>query len=54
MCVLVVGAPWEGLRIYGPFSDGVEAEQYQSEHLFGADFWWIMPLEKEDCDATTR
>lgn len=54
MCVLVVGAPWEGLRIYGPFSNGVEAEQYQSEHLFGADFWWIMPLEKEACDATTR
>lgn len=52
MCVLLVGAPWDGVRIYGPFSDGVEAEQYQSEHLYGEDFWWILPLEKEAGDAT--
>lgn len=45
--MILVGAPWGGFRIHGPFASGVEAEQYQSEHLFAEDFWWIMPLTKE-------
>lgn len=48
MCVIVCGAPWDGMKIYGPFADGTEAEQYQSQHLYGEDFWWIMPLTKEE------
>jgi hypothetical protein len=47
MCVILAGAPWEGFKVYGPFSDGIEAEQYQSERLYACDFWWIMPLAKE-------
>jgi len=47
MCVILAGAPWEGFKVYGPFRDGIDAEQYQSKHLYACDFWWIMPLAKE-------
>lgn len=47
MYVIMAGAPWEGFRFYGPFANGAEAEQYQSQHLYKCDFWWIVPLEKE-------
>jgi hypothetical protein len=50
VCVIVCGAPWAGWKIYGPFADGIEAEEYQGQHLYGEDFWWIMPLAKEVCD----
>ncbi len=47
MCVILAGAPWEGLRVYGPFARESEAEAYQQKHLVGCDFWWIVPLERE-------
>jgi hypothetical protein len=47
MCVIMAGTPWTGFRFYGPFANGAEAEQYQGEHLYKCDFWWIVPLEKE-------
>jgi hypothetical protein len=47
MYVIMAGTPWDGFRVYGPFDNGAEAEQYQSEHLYKCDFWWIVPLEKE-------
>jgi hypothetical protein len=47
MCVILAGTPWDGFKVYGPFANGAEAEQYQSEHLYQQDFWWIVPLEKE-------
>jgi hypothetical protein len=47
MCVIMAGTPWDGFRFYGPFANGAEAEQYQGEHLYKCDFWWIVPLEKE-------
>lgn len=47
MCVILAGAPWEGFTIYGPFQDGEQAEAYKDKHLVGADFWWILPIERE-------
>jgi hypothetical protein len=46
MCVILVGTPWGGFKVHGPFARDSEAEQYQAKHLFAEDFWWIVPLER--------
>lgn len=45
--VLVVGAPWQGLTIHGPFDSDEEATAYQNHYLYKEDFWWIMPIERK-------
>lgn len=44
---IMAGTPWDGFKLYGPFGNEEEAEQYQNDFLFSTDFWWIMLLEKE-------
>ena len=48
MCVIVCGAPWDGYRVFGPFADSDEATDYWASFLWMEDFWWIMPLAKEE------
>jgi len=52
MCVILAGAPWEGFKVYGPFSDGIEAEQYQSERLHARcrDCGIVYTFTPEECD----
>ena len=47
MCAVMAGSPWDGFRLFGPFATSDEAEEYQSKHLYGEDFWWIVDLKRE-------
>ena len=46
MCVILTGAPWDGLRVHGPFATEEEADGYHAKHLFAEDFWWIVPMRR--------
>lgn len=42
MHVLCVGNPFDGIRIYGPFATGEEANEFADEQKLGD--WWAVPL----------
>jgi hypothetical protein len=42
--VVVVGNPFDGLMIYGPFADHNDAEMFGSLDNNGED-WWVVELE---------
>ena len=41
--VIVIGNPFDGLRIYGPYNTIEEAE-IEAESFSDTD-WWIVPLD---------
>jgi hypothetical protein len=57
MYVVVVGNPFDGMTIYGPFDGPTEADEWTQGNaktdLDGVD-WWIMPLESPVDDETLR
>lgn len=49
MHVVVYGNPFDGMTIVGPFTTGVEAVEWASDHL-KRDDWWAMPLVSQDSE----
>lgn len=45
-CVILVGAPWQGFKVHGPFPNHDRACDYQANYLTEQDFWWVLPLKK--------
>jgi len=41
--VLIVGNPFDGLRIYGPWTDANLAQEYADQNHDDAD-WWVMQV----------
>ena len=49
MHVVVVGDPFEGMAIYGPFKTGVDAVWW-AERKHANDVWWAVPLRASGLD----
>ena len=53
MHVVVVGNPFDGMTIYGPFATGDEANEWANSNdktdLDNVD-WWVLRLESPVCD----
>lgn len=43
MKVLVVGDPFEGLRVYGPYGDTDSAAEYARD-AYKNETWWVVDL----------
>lgn len=48
--VLIVGNPFDGLRVFGPFDSTDEIDGYTEEH-HAHDEWWVVKLTKEGAPA---
>jgi hypothetical protein len=41
MFVIIVGSPFEGMKIYGPFHTAAKASEYAEKELWREASWWI-------------
>lgn len=47
-CVLVVGNPFDGLTVYGPFNDAAVASEIPDRQHWNVPDWWVVDLETID------
>lgn len=41
LSVIVLGNPFDGLRIFGPFATGEEAHEWADTNATGEDWWCV-------------
>lgn len=49
-CVMLVGSPGDGFRVYGPFDTSDDAISY-AEHEQFEDTWFVLDLNQVQCDS---
>lgn len=45
MVVVAVGHAFEGIKLYGPFKNAEEADEWAATEVT-KDPWWIVPVEE--------
>jgi len=50
MHVVVIGSPFDGQRIVGPFATGEEAIEWAEQNIRNED-WWAVPLLSTEQEA---